>query len=984
LTWKLEKHCGFYTFQYIRPYPFRIHLNQTAMNPSHQLPPFSMKGLLLAFAFIFLFFVLPGFSTLEKGLDGTSVTLQDDIAPGMVIVKFKNPITLQNGSLSTGIPSIDQLIVQTGISEIEQCFPNLVNSPLRMASEMIRIYYFRFDTGADPEEVADVFTRDPNIEYAEPKSIPKLDVTPDDPSFSSMNYFSRIQADQAWNLVKGETGNVLIAVVDDGADLDHEDLAANLWVNPGEIPGNGIDDDMNGYGDDVSGWNFWDNNGDANPGGTNSHGTHTSGTAAGVTDNATGVASISWNVKFLPVNCGEPSSTSIPFGYEGIVYAASMGADIISCSWGGGSGSQFGQEAVNFAMSNGSLVIAAAGNDGMDLDFTPHYPSSYPGVLSVGASSSNSEVKAGFSNYGYSIDLFAPGVNILSTTPNNTYTAFQGTSMATPLVAGVAALVKTLHPTWTAEQVREQVRVTAEDIDWANPGFEMKMGKGRVNAFLAAANTTLPSVRIREYSFTDSGGDGDVNSGDTINLQIEFINYLTAVSGLGVSLSTPDTNIQVIQGTGSISALATFQTELLDFQFVVKDTAPEGLRIPLVTDLSAGVYSDRDVIFLELNPRKVFIFDNGDLRTAITVDGNFGWLDFEGSMGAGFEIDGENWLYEGGLMLGTGAHNVSDCIRGDDPMVQDHDFLATSALVEGTPVGPANVAAFVDLDDSQAADPAGIYVSWEADFDITAFPGISKGIALIYTFRNTTSDTFDYMHTGLFMDWNLNANSQDFVGIDSTRKLIYVMDNPTSPTKIAAIKLLSNQVPFGLRGIDNSVDLDDGFSNSEKWDFMTGGIQNGSLGPADVSTMLTAGPIRLGPNKIITLGYWVYGASSITEMNSIADGTQLVWDMAGVPTGIESPLVSENPFTLSAYPNPFEGTSTISWKSELASVASLEILDMQGRLLRRFSKEISSGLQTLVWDGMDENGNRVAAGIYLARLSAGPQTQAIRLIKMGD
>jgi subtilisin family serine protease len=197
-------------------------------------------------------------------------------------------------------------------------------------------------------------------------------------------------------------------------------------------------------------------------------------------------------------------------------------------------------------------------------------------VLSVGATQQSSDVKPGFSNYGVTVDVFAPGVNILSTVPGDDYDTGLGTSMAAPMVSGLAGLVKTLHPTWTNDQVGEQVRVTCDSIDAANPSYAGRLGKGRINAHRAVTEEGNPSIRIAGYSYTESDGDSIISPGDTVDVSVGFINYLAGTSDIAVQLTVDDTLIVVLNGSAVIPSLATDEVDSVTFQFAVDPAAPEG------------------------------------------------------------------------------------------------------------------------------------------------------------------------------------------------------------------------------------------------------------------------------------------------------------------------------------------------------------------------------------------------------------------------
>jgi subtilisin family serine protease len=373
-------------------------------------------------------------------------------------------------------------------------------------------------SGLTVEEALQLLEDDPRVEYAEPNYIWHIDIIPNDPSFNllwGMHNTGQtggipdadIDAPEAWNTGTGDS--VIIGVIDTGVDTAHVDLLGNIWTNPGEIPNNGLDDDGNGYVDDVHGWDFvnWDNG----PVDDNSHGTHVSGTIAAVGNNSIGVAGVCWSAKIMALkflDSGGSGSTSDAI--LAVEYAIMMGANLTSNSWGGGPFSQALKDAIDSSGAHGMLFVAAAGNSWNNNDVSPHYPSSYDldNIIAVAATDDRDNLAdepTWGSNYGLvSVDLGAPGVNIYSTTPGNNYGYKSGTSMATPHVSGTAALIWSEYPYLTNLQVKERIMSMAEPK--ANLSGMCVTG-ARLNAFLAIAEPdTTPPSPILDLAVAESGG----------------------------------------------------------------------------------------------------------------------------------------------------------------------------------------------------------------------------------------------------------------------------------------------------------------------------------------------------------------------------------------------------------------------------------------------------------------------------------------------
>jgi subtilisin family serine protease len=333
------------------------------------------------------------------------------------------------------------------------------------------------------EETISAYSNDPRFEYIEPDYIITLDdpqktsptqenlatitpqtVTPNDPGYPLLWGLNKIDAPEAWDIQTGNL-NTVIGVLDTGVDYNHPDLMDNIWTNPGEIAGDGIDNDNNGYIDDVRGWDFAYNDND--PMDVQGHGTHVSGTIAATGNNSVGVIGVAWKAKIMPLKfLNDGGSGSISDAILALNYATANGVKITNNSWGGGGYYQSLYDAINTAGQQGTLFIAWAGSGGNNNDITPFYPASYdlPNIISV-TSTSPTDGLSTFANYGpTSVDLGAPGEGIYSTTPGGNYASYYGASMAPPYVSGGAALVWSQNPTWTAQQVKDKLLDTSEPI----------------------------------------------------------------------------------------------------------------------------------------------------------------------------------------------------------------------------------------------------------------------------------------------------------------------------------------------------------------------------------------------------------------------------------------------------------------------------------------------------------------------------------------
>ncbi|HEY6195720.1 MAG TPA: S8 family serine peptidase [Candidatus Eisenbacteria bacterium] len=357
---------------------------------------------------------------------------------------------------------------------------------------------------------------DPRVEYAEPDYIFSIDRTPNDPRYPEQYGLNNtgqtsgtagddISAEAAWDKFTGDP-DLLIGDIDTGAEYDHPDLAANIWTNPGEIPGNGIDDDGNGWVDDVHGYDFA--NGDGDPRDDNGHGTHTAGTIAAVGNNGEGVTGVVWHAKIVVLKFLDSSGHGLEANaIEAISYSIRMGVKITNNSWAGGFVSRALEDAIAAAGAAGQLFIAAAGNAHIDTDAIPAYPASLPEdcIISVAATDQDDHL-APFSNFGATtVDLAAPGVNILSTVPGHGYRLLSGTSMATPHVTGAAAFLMGRFPGMAAAEVKSRL------LRFATPRPDL-IGRcvsgGRLNLDLAASDPdSLDPGGISDLSVVSPGSN---------------------------------------------------------------------------------------------------------------------------------------------------------------------------------------------------------------------------------------------------------------------------------------------------------------------------------------------------------------------------------------------------------------------------------------------------------------------------------------------
>jgi subtilisin family serine protease len=570
---------------------------------------------------------------------------------GSVAVKLRPGVAPLTKALPArfGIPDLDDAALRLGASRVEPMFPR-ATATKSSHSGLFRIYRVVLPRDVDVRRAAAELGRSEFVEYAEPIVRQYAHEVPDDPDYALQSFWRQIEAEEAWDVHKGEDGaEVVIGISDSGVAWRHEDLVDNIWRNLGEdadgdgevieMDGgnwvfdpddvNGVDDDGNGYVDDFVGWNFLNDDGgeDNDPVDPSGHGTHVAGLAAARTDNGVGVASISWNVKLMATSAANQDSEDlIERPLSGVIYLAQNGADIINMSWGGETYSQVYQDVMEYAHGLGSLLVSSAGNESSD---ELAYPSSLPGVVSVAAVGSTDRL-ASYSNHGLGVDIAAPGGDGLrglrSTVPTG-YSTKQGTSMASPIAAGVFALVKSQHPGWSNDRLVEQVLGTALAIDDINPEYVGEIGYGRVdaaNAVSGTPTTATPELQlmVEDVRVDDATGDGSIEAGESAQLRVSLrnFNHLAGSQNLVLELHSANAAIQIVDGAVSASIGPDQSLEIEDaFVVVAGENAPSGLYELSITasasDVTISPISDLMLPKLVVANGGVLVWEGADGET---------------------------------------------------------------------------------------------------------------------------------------------------------------------------------------------------------------------------------------------------------------------------------------------------------------------------------------------------------------------------------
>ncbi len=884
-----------------------------------------------------------------------------------------------------------------GITKITKRF-NKLRYFDNSAVQLNKIVIMKYSSPVNPLYMASKISHISNVQWAEPYYLGQMLFSPDDALYSKQYALRKISAEEAWNITKGDS--TIIAIVDTGVDWKHPDLRANIWTNPGEIPNNGIDDDHNGYIDDVHGWDFGGFNGtsDNNPMEDRpDHGTHVAGIASAVTNNNIGVASIGFNSTIMPVKVSQDNIRTkkgealIVYGFKGITYAVDNGAKVINCSWGNYSYSNTEQSVINYVVAHGALLVGAAGNDSQEKVI---YPAGYNGALAVGATDSSDKIVY-FSNYGHGIDVMAPGLNIESTWQPNTYASLSGTSMASPLVAGLAALVFSRFPNYTPGQVAEQIRVNADDITTLNPSYAYLLGSGRINAYKAVTDTNSESVRLTNVKFIDKGnGNGVFEAGEKVQVDLNFKNYLAPTNNLLIQFVTNSPYATVDKGSfnaGAVGTLSTFNNNSSPFEFLIGKNVPYNQTISFLIKYSDGNYSGFQWINVLVNPS--YRTQNGNtISLTITSKGNLGFNDYpENLQGDGFKYNnGPDLLFEGALMYGTSSNKLPDAARGSNADKQDADFNVIKPLYIETPGKVADVQGDnIFNDDSAGTSKLGITTELKS---YTYFNAPNNHyIILQYLFTNKSGTDIKGFYAGLFFDWDIDATDYDknIVAYDSLGGFGYAYDQNLTHINTyigMALLLKGNYGIYAITndGSDGGIDIYDGFTKSGKWTALTNGIKHAAAGPSDISAVVSSGPYNISANGSIDVAFAIAADTSITALReAVKDAKKKFgWILRDVPN---NKIIVPVKFELyQNYPNPFNPTTTIEYsiptvETRHALSVQLKIYDILGREVAELVNEKQAAGNYSV----QFNAANLSSGVYFYRIKAGNfvQTKKMVLIK---
>lgn len=862
-----------------------------------------------------------------------------DVIPGKALVKvkpqYKALFQANNSTARSAIPA----------KAIQPLAPGTASKrntgraqALKPVIDITQYFEITFDPTQPVAEYIKSLYATGYIETAEPEYQHHVLYTPNDPSRSSQYYLQTIRAYEAWDITQGSE-DIIIAIVDTGGDLDHPDLASQLYINAAEFPANGIDDDGNGFIDDYRGWDFSGANaanivGDNDPSIKQSsknvgHGTSVASCASAATDDGVGMAGVGFKTRLLFTKHFSDNTTNGSYStdtYQGVLYAAHAGAKIINCSWGSSSASAIYQDIITYVtLDLGCLVIAAAGNSANDVRI---YPASYDHVISVAASTADDKA-VWFTSYSHAVDISAPGDNMYIATYDNSYMTDGGTSLATPIVSGAAALLWAAHPEYTATQVGEQLRVTANPIINQNsPALAGQIGKGRLDVY-AALTQQSPSVRAANAVITNTHG-APAMPGDTALLYFDFTNYLQATSpNLQITITPGNilgTAIQSTLNPGTLATGSTYTNKNTPFRIKTSDALGENVSIEVRIDYTDGGYQDYQYISLVFNPTYITLNENL-ITTTITSTGRLGFGDTEGQMqGRGFIFKDRAMLYEMGVIMGTSAGTILNNVR-DANGDYDQDFVSLSPITQATPGGRSDTEVFGSFANSTTPAAQTATVTYRS-MVWTEAPD-DNFVILEYKIKNPQATPLTNFYYGIFADWDISSGGQqDAAGWNAQTQTGYTYAKQNTALPYAGIQLLTASPQY--YAIDNNqaiagnpFGLYDGFTDAEKFTALSTSTKTeagiSTPGGTDVSHTVATGPYTIAPGAEITIAFALLAADNLPTLLATAKHADTLYNLT---LQAAMPIVTNTAACLGTTATPTaSGASDFNWYTEFTGGA---------------------------------------------------------------
>lgn len=756
------------------------------------------------------------------------------------------------------------------IISIKQAHPQLFKRNKKLLKSTFgldRVYKLKVRDNAEVNSLIKRLENMKILEYVERYQQMELLYLPNDteanPATGRQDHLDLVKAYDAWEVEKGDS-SIIIGILDTGVNLYHEDLKENMFLNEAD-PVNGVDDDNDGFTDNYYGWDFADEDND--PTDVHNHGTQVSGIAAARTDNSKGVAGMGFKSKFMPIKIYTNVGTSFYDGYEAILYAAAKGCKVINLSWGSvGSYSKYVEDIVNTVVLDMDVVIvAAAGNSNLNEEY---YPASYEYVLSVGniQKDVNPDEKSPGSTYSPYIDLSAPGQNVY-TTSGNGYSWSSGTSVASPGVAGAAALVRARFPELNALQVMERLRITSDDIYKVGNNslyFEM-LGKGRLNMYQALVDSTSSAVRFRNMVYRNDIGK-IASYGDTISISGEFINYLNEVYDLKVTLSIESPYVEMIDSVNNYSLLPTLTPNAGNYKVYIKPTLPPGEVLRFRLGFEGEGYQDYQYFDIKTLP-DYFTVDNGTLAMTIGSNGNLGYNSDQFNDGTGITYNNEYLLDFISLIVAKNEETVSDNMFNSYYTLKREKDFEIEKSIKVIQDDEDFVKASSSFSDLAMPNSLGVHIN-------QSLSGYKSGnnnnfLLLDYQIFNKSGVSHDSLKVGIYMDWDIVDSMKNHSGYDPDYNLGYVY----YPERdlYAGVSLLSHRKvsfnPFSLYDKNWNFIFGSGISEDEKFSLLLNN-PTAEIGPKNIAATLATTLYGIEDQEEVNVQFLITAGASVEELKN--------------------------------------------------------------------------------------------------------------------
>lgn len=948
-----------------------------------------------------------------------------EYVPGYIIVQTENTMSEHRQRGGRG----DQLAqwIQNNASDYRPILPesrmrrnitDYADEIQKTEDRLARTYKINLGTSKDPAELSGEVAQMDGVVYAEPWYNYKLQegYIPNDSRIGQEghDYFEYHRIFEAWDINRSSS-SIVIAIVDSGVYYDHPELENKLWRNPN--PGRPeVREVFPEVENDTIGWNFWQGgdifNGEeriynADPiADYSDHGTHVAGLAAAEPDNGLEIAGTGFHAQFMPVKTGgnELYPRSVPFGIHGILYAALNGADIINASFGTTSYSEFARDVVRYANQLGSLVVGAAGNNA---DSRAFYPSAYPEALSVGAVSNDyNDELSGFSSFGFHADVFAIGSAVYSTSFQFSedngdrswepeYRTTSGTSMATPVVSGIAALIRDHNPHWSPERVRMQLRNSSQTIVDANADKnQYHLGQGRLNA-LKALQEPQPGVEVVDHEFINED-DHKLDAGESGKVRLNMINH-------GSELAELDVFSDIYTEGFEITAERTYREYdsqyrvYLPVNFSNEFDLSQYPKVILKYKSRDGEYED----FYPIQFQEVFhdLAKSRNLKASFSSEGRIGYRKPDNAQeGRGIipEVSDTSIIAESGLMLhlrADGRNRLVDAVRYMD--TQSDDFVPQNLFRsrEGN-----YTARFTSENHNDFP---------YADVSMQVFPvdedDVGQTMLVKYRITNTSDYRWDNLYAGIFTDWTLD-DVEHHANYSKTDSIHYVhtddlyasfshispvssaiaIDNRSSMT-LERANDRQDSLSFGTI-YGNQADGHDGFRIEEKRLSLTAGTERVSLSALDMGSVSASGPYSVEPGDDVTLGFVLGWAENLPELSEQINAARALapFDVTAKDVFVSSPdeQASDLPEKTELqpnYPNPFNNQTTIKLNLSQHDEVLMDVYDITGRRVTTlYDDPLEAGTHTFEFDATG-----LSSGVYVivARTHTGTLTRNITYLK---